>query len=55
MLGRLGYEPDVRYGVLRDRSGRLRAHAWVVCDDEVVVGGDEAARFQELKRLARPT
>jgi hypothetical protein len=55
MLGRLGYEPKVRYGVLRDRTGRLRAHAWVVCDNQVVVGGDEAARFQELKRLAHPT
>jgi hypothetical protein len=54
MLGRLGYEPILRYGVLRDRTGKLSAHAWVVCDAQVVVGGQEAARFQAMKGVGHP-
>jgi hypothetical protein len=55
ILGRLGYEPTVHYGVRHDPPGSLRAHAWVSCDGEIVVGGEEASRFQTLKGSNHPT
>lgn len=38
MLRRYGYEPQNKLGVARGASGEFRAHAWIVCDEQIVVG-----------------
>lgn len=38
MLARRGYPARLRIGVVKDEESRLQAHAWVVSEDEVVIG-----------------
>jgi hypothetical protein len=38
MLGRRHLASQLRIGVLRDEQGEFRAHAWVECDGEVIIG-----------------
>ena len=47
MLARRGKSAEVRVGVAREGPG-LEAHAWLVCDGKIVVGGDGAERYTEL-------
>lgn len=39
VLRQAGAAPTVRIGVAQDADGPLRAHAWVECDGDIVVGG----------------
>ena len=50
-----GYSSEIRVGVARGDAGDMRAHAWVVCDNEIVIGGSSAdiARYTPL--IALPT
>jgi hypothetical protein len=52
LLARHGYPAEIRLGVDR-RDGVLQAHAWVVSDGCVLVGGSEAGAFQELEPVGR--
>jgi transglutaminase superfamily protein len=45
-----GHESRVQIGVLRD-AGKFEAHAWVICRDQIVVGGPEVARYVRLYHL----
>jgi transglutaminase superfamily protein len=58
LLGRIGYDTNLRIGVTRDDAGEFVAHAWLEKDDEVVIGelGEELQRyipFPTLKGLER--
>lgn len=39
-LARLGLLSDIRLGARRDAAGRLDAHAWLICNGQIVTGGD---------------
>lgn len=39
LLKRHGYDPVMRIGVLKEGENSLRAHAWVVLDGGIVIGG----------------
>jgi hypothetical protein len=48
MLAKRGCPSKMEVGVARNHKG-LEAHAWLVCDGEVVIGGEEAALFVPLE------
>lgn len=49
LLARYGYPAEVRLGASRGKNGTLEAHAWVVCDQRVVVGAvPDLARYAPL-------
>jgi len=39
VLARLGYQSDMRVGVRQDETGQIRAHAWLLSVDKVILGG----------------
>lgn len=39
LLSRIGFKPTLQIGVLKEKDGCLHAHAWVVVDGKVVIGG----------------
>jgi len=41
LLARSGHRSTIRIGARRDRDGRLEAHAWLLCEDVVVLGGSD--------------
>jgi len=43
-----GYPAELRLGVTRDDQ-EFKAHAWVVSDGEVVIGGSDVKRFVLLR------
>lgn len=48
MLRRRGVDALLHYGVGCDEAGELQAHVWVAANDRVVIGGEEAERFQQV-------
>jgi hypothetical protein len=50
LLARSGFRSQIQVGVAKDPSGRLLAHAWLVSDGRVVIGGTsrELARYALL-------
>lgn len=48
LLAQSGYDSRIEIGVAKDEQRRFRAHAWVVCGDEIVIGGAEADRYVPL-------
>ena len=48
LLAQSGCNSRVEIGVTKDEQRRFRAHAWVVCADEIVIGGAEADRYIPL-------
>jgi hypothetical protein len=48
-LRRWEYPSRIAIGVARGSRGELEAHAWVESDGVVVLGGEERARFAELR------
>lgn len=48
LLRRRGHVATVDFGVARGSGGELDAHAWVSCDGEILLGGDELERFSPL-------
>jgi hypothetical protein len=41
MLSLQGYESRIRIGVAASPGRRLRAHAWLLCGDDVLIGDSE--------------
>ncbi len=41
MLARRGHTSAIRVGVKNDQASSFRAHAWVIWDDTVLIGGTE--------------
>jgi hypothetical protein len=48
LLAESGYDSRIEIGVRKDEQRRFRAHAWVVCGEEIVIGGAEAYRYVPL-------
>ncbi len=48
LLARSGYDSRIEIGVTKDEQRRFRAHAWVVCGNEIVIGGTEVDRYVPL-------
>jgi hypothetical protein len=48
LLAKSGYDSRIEIGVTKDHQRRFRAHAWVVCGDEIVIGGGEVDRYVPL-------
>ena len=48
LLARSGYDSRIEIGVTKDEQRRFRAHAWVVCGNEIVIGGAEVDRYVPL-------
>ena len=51
LLMRYGYRTLLTIGVAKNENNRLGAHAWVTCEDEVLIGGHEAANYTALLNL----
>ncbi len=51
LLTRRGYYSLLHIGVVKDENGELLAHAWVECQNEIVVGGYELERYTPLTSL----
>lgn len=51
LLAMRGYASEMHVGVTRDDSNRFTAHAWLVSDGQIVIGGTEA----ELSKYSRLT
>ena len=52
LLRHEGCPADLRIGVQRARGGSLKAHAWVECGQEVVIGGlEDFMDFHQLPRI----
>lgn len=47
LLGRSGYQSQIRIGVAKNKTGQLEAHAWVESQGRIIIGG--------LKDLGRYT
>jgi hypothetical protein len=48
LLVRSGYAPRIHLGVRKGTEARFEAHAWVECNDQVVIGGAEAHDYLTL-------
>ena len=48
LLAESGYDSRIEIGVTKDEHRRFRAHAWVVCGEEIVIGGAEAHHYVPL-------
>ena len=51
LLAHAGHDARIRIGVARDADGAFNAHAWLLCNDAVVLGGSDA----ELRRYSTLT
>jgi hypothetical protein len=38
-LGQAGIAAEIRLGARKDEAGRFHAHAWLICQGEVLIGG----------------
>jgi hypothetical protein len=53
MLSREGYHTLMRMGVATSGGGELRAHAWLECNGEIIVGGTGSEGFRPLPCFER--
>ena len=53
LLARAGYQSQMRIGVAKDAQGKFIAHAWLISDGQVVVGGssEDLQRYVSLTDL----
>ena len=54
LLARRGIASTLHFGVARDPSDGFTAHAWLVCDERVIVGRSEVQNFTPLSPPKRP-
>lgn len=45
LLARAGCPSQLQVGVRKDAQGRLQAHAWLVSEGEIIIGGDAPGPF----------
>ena len=48
LLFRSGFPAELEIGVAKDDDHHLRAHAWVVCYGQVVLGGQQADHYNSV-------
>jgi transglutaminase superfamily protein len=53
LLAHSGYPSQVEIGVTKDESHCFHAHAWVVCQGDVVLGGQQVERYNPLMTWER--
>ena len=51
MLARAGRDSRVEIGVAKE-AGQFEAHAWVVCTDQILIGGPDVSRYSRLTTWA---
>lgn len=51
VLGRAGHASQIQIGVKKDDAGAFTAHAWVTCNDRIVLG-QRGTHLADFKRLA---
>jgi hypothetical protein len=49
LLARSGHKSRIEIGVRKDEQQGFLAHAWVVCGDQIVIGGTEADGYRPLE------
>jgi len=54
MLAHAGYRSQMRIGVAKDERGQFIAHAWLISNDRVIVGGssEDLQRYVSLTDLS---
>ena len=55
LLGRHGYTPRVRIGLVRSGLRGLEAHAWVEQEGSVLLGGPDVSRFAPVPPFENET
>jgi hypothetical protein len=48
LLTDAGFSAQIEIGVAKDELSGFQAHAWVVCHDQVVLGGQQVERYNPL-------
>ena len=51
LLTRHGFASQLMIGVAKNEASRLEAHAWITCQDRVLIGGPETGRYTRLLSL----
>lgn len=51
LLALHGYNPLLTIGVAKNECDQFEAHAWVVCQNEILIGGREAGNYTALLEL----
>src|SRR5689334_18240672 len=51
LLIRHGYQPLLTIGVAKDDRHHLDGHAWVSCDNQLLIGGPRVERYNPLLNL----
>jgi len=51
LLVRHGYWPLLTIGVAKNECNQFGAHAWVVCENEVLIGSQQMANYTALLKL----
>jgi hypothetical protein len=45
LLARQGYPTNLRIGVAKDKNNKLKAHAWLESQEQIVIGGADSPNF----------
>jgi hypothetical protein len=51
MLRNAGHQPTIEFGVAKDPTKAFEGHAWVRCDNRVVIGGPDTEQYAALKKI----
>ena len=51
LLAPHGYNPLLTIGVAKNECNQFEAHAWVVCENEVLIGGRQMGNYTALLKL----
>jgi hypothetical protein len=51
LLVRHGYRPLLTIGVAKNECDRFGAHAWVTCENQVLIGGQQMGNYTALLKL----
>jgi hypothetical protein len=51
LLAQHGYNPLLTIGVAKNECNQFEAHAWVVCENEVLMGGQQMRNYTALLKL----
>lgn len=54
LMAKAGFASKIRIGVAKDEAGKVTAHAWLVHEDKVVIGGadHDLAKYAAIADLA---
>jgi Transglutaminase-like superfamily len=55
LLARSGHKSHIEIGVRKNEQRQFLAHAWVVCGDQIIIGGAEADNYIPLEAFKSKT